>query len=146
MSMIVMACSATKRDDPGELPAIDRYDGPMWRTLRASLAELGERPLPEVWFLSARYGFHPATLPIVHYDGVLTEARARDLLRMPSSNHVAFAEEVRRHDRVLFAGGAIYRDTMLRAAPMVRLLSETDGEGIGHHRAQLRAWIARTCA
>lgn len=143
--LIVMACSATKRDDPGELPAIDRYDGPMWRTLRAALAE----PIthqPEVWFLSARYGFHPATLPIVNYDGVLSEARARDLLRMPSSNHAAFAEEVAGHDRVLFAGGFLYRDTMRRAAPRIRLLSETDGEGIGHHRSQLRAWIARVCA
>lgn len=143
--LIAMACSATKRPDPGELPAIDRYDGPMWRTLRAALGELPESARPEVWFLSARYGFHPATLPIVNYDGVLSEARARDLLRMPSSNHMAFAQTVANHHRVLFAGGALYRDTMRSACPRISLLSETDGGGIGEHRAQLRAWIARVC-
>lgn len=144
--LIVMACSATKRDDPGELPAIDRYDGPMWRTLRAALAELPDDRRPEVWFLSARYGFHPASLPIVNYDGVLSEARARDLLRMPSSNHAGFAEEFRRHDRVLFAGGLLYRATMGRATGGFRhQVDQTDGEGIGHHRAKLRAWIAKHC-
>lgn len=146
--LIAMACSGTKRPDAGELPAIDRYDGPMWRTLRAALAELPESARPEVWFLSARYGFHPATLPIVNYDGVLSEARARDLLRMPSSNFNTFAMAVAQHPQALFAGGLLYRDTMRRAAgPTPAAITETDSsEGIGAHRAQLRAWIARTCA
>lgn len=148
--LIALACSSTKRGDPGELPAIERYDGPMWRTLRAALAELPESARPEVWFLSARYGFHPATLPIVNYDGVLSEARARDLLRIPSSNHAAFGTAAYRAGRVLLAGGALYRDTMRRAIlPGVRrgmVINETDGEGIGHHRSQLRAWITEHCA
>jgi hypothetical protein len=144
--LIVMACSATKRTDPGELPAINRYDGPMWRTLRTALADLPDDRRPEVWFLSARYGFHPATLPIVNYEALLTEARARDLLRIPSSNHVAFAEEVRRHRHVLFAGGQLYRDTMQKAVALVPVVpEETDGGGIGTHRAQLRAWMTQHC-
>ena len=40
-ALIVMACSSTKRPGEEAMPAIDRYDGPMWRTLRAALAELG---------------------------------------------------------------------------------------------------------
>ena len=32
----VLACSATKRPDVGRIPARDRYDGPLWRSLRAT--------------------------------------------------------------------------------------------------------------
>jgi hypothetical protein len=34
--LLVLACSATKRPDPGRIPARLRYDGPLWRTLRAT--------------------------------------------------------------------------------------------------------------
>lgn len=34
--LLILACSATKRDDPTYMPAIERYDGPLWRTLRAA--------------------------------------------------------------------------------------------------------------
>ena len=33
--LLVLACSATKRPDAGYIPARERYDGPLWRTLRA---------------------------------------------------------------------------------------------------------------
>ena len=114
-ALIVMACSSTKRPGEEAMPAIDRYDGPMWRTLRAALADLGEDCRPEIWFLSARYGFHPADMPIADYEQRMTPSRAAELLRLPTSNHAAFAEAARGADRILLAGGAIYRDAMRRA-------------------------------
>src|SRR3546814_1674129 len=33
--LLILACSATKRSRPGWIPAVDRYDGPLWQTLRA---------------------------------------------------------------------------------------------------------------
>src|SRR3546814_7213550 len=32
--LLILACSATKRQDDGYMPAIDRYDGPLWQTVR----------------------------------------------------------------------------------------------------------------
>lgn len=32
----LLACSATKRPDPGRIPARERYDGPLWRILRVT--------------------------------------------------------------------------------------------------------------
>ena len=37
--LLVLGCSQTKRDSVGELPAIDRYDGPSYRVLRGYLRE-----------------------------------------------------------------------------------------------------------
>lgn len=139
--LIVMACSSTKRPGDEAMPAINRYDGPMWRTLRAALAELGDDRRPTVWFLSARYGFHPADMPIADYEQRMTPSRAAELLRLPTSNHAAFAEVARGAEKILLAGGAIYRDAMRRAIGQHRNIAETDGGGIGIHRQQLRRWL-----
>jgi hypothetical protein len=32
--LLVLACSGTKRPDPGHMPAFDRYNGPLWQMLR----------------------------------------------------------------------------------------------------------------
>jgi hypothetical protein len=104
------------------------------------------RPKVDVWFLSARYGFHPVSLPIPDYDQMMTEARACELLRLPSSNRAAFGEVVDKAPRVMFAGGMVYRETMHRACICKPVeLAETDSPGIGYHRAQLRAWLFDIC-
>jgi hypothetical protein len=59
--LLIMACSATKRHDAGDMPAIDRYIGPLWQTLR-SVDPTGK--LAKVAFLSAKFGFRRASTPI----------------------------------------------------------------------------------
>lgn len=71
--LLILACSATKRPDPGRIPARDRYDGPLWRTLRANDPN---GVLAKVGFLSARFGFRGASTPIEHYDARLTRELA----------------------------------------------------------------------
>jgi len=153
VKLVVMGCSATKREDAGTMPAIDRYDGPMWRTLRARLAELpaardaiasGELLIT---VLSARHGFIPADVQIENYDCRMTEARAADICRDPSYDHHQMAIRFAAAQDVLFAGGQMYRDAMWKAsnASLARIMdvTETDGAGIGVHRAQIGAWFQR---
>ena len=70
MKLIVMKCSATKRADAGSMPAIDRYDGPMWQTLRARLAGLPAARAAMasgdllITALSTRHGFIRADIAI----------------------------------------------------------------------------------
>ncbi|WP_080921715.1 hypothetical protein [Manganibacter manganicus] len=66
--LLILACAATKRHDPGLIPAYIRYDGPIWRTLRATDPD-GTRA--RVAFLSAHYGFRDAATPIADYDARL---------------------------------------------------------------------------
>src|SRR3546814_3872398 len=73
--LLILACSATKRRDPGWMPAIDRYDGPIRQTLRVVNPD---RRLTRVAVLSARYGFRDATAPVEDYDTRLTRDRSEE--------------------------------------------------------------------
>jgi hypothetical protein len=137
MKLICLACSATKSKAGGMMPAFERYDGPMWRTLRAALHETDA--IPHVWFLSARYGFQLATMKIPDYEHRITSWPAR------ITNEDGFERAVLAADAVLLAGGALYRDAMARTLGAIDYVTETDGKGIGFQRAQLRAWIEEHC-
>jgi hypothetical protein len=79
-ALLILACSATKRDDPGLLPAIKRYDGPAWRVLRKALRERPGLDLRvSVWSLSAEFGLIYGYRQIAWYDRKMTVARALEL-------------------------------------------------------------------
>lgn len=67
--LLILACSATKRAEPDYIPAIDRYDGPLWQTLRRADPDGSKASAA---FLSARYGFRDAHTPIEAYDARMT--------------------------------------------------------------------------
>ena len=70
--LLILACSATKAVGEG-LTAGDRYQGPLWQTLRVADPD-GSRAF--VCFLSARFGLGDARDLLPHYDRVLTDADA----------------------------------------------------------------------
>ncbi len=59
------------------MPALDRYDGPLWRTLRAADPD-GRRA--KVAFLSALYGFRAASTAIDFYNKRLTPDLAERMI------------------------------------------------------------------
>lgn len=66
--LLILACSQRKKGGPEYMPAIDRYDGPLWQTLRTTA-------LPDnlaVMFVSAKYGLCAARTPIDDYNVKLT--------------------------------------------------------------------------
>lgn len=67
--LLILACSATKRDGQTYMPAIERYDGPLWRTLRTVDPD---GKLAKIAFLSAHFGFRSADTPIEMYDSRMT--------------------------------------------------------------------------
>ncbi|MBO9724342.1 MAG: hypothetical protein J7530_08205 [Novosphingobium sp.] len=155
MKFIIMSCSHTKRTDPAPMPALQRYDGPMWRTLRAlldrhpaaaraydsgrSTAEL------QIWVLSGLYGFIPTHCEVPNYEQRLTERQFAKMERDPSYEFQRIASFVDDAEAVLFAGSEFYRDGMWRASggkiQHLNKITETNGRGIGEHRAQLGQWI-----
>lgn len=153
MKLIIMACSETKRTEEREMPALERYDGPMWRTLRAQLirqpaaaAALRNGDLA-IWALSARYGFVDAIATCLpNYDRKMTAQLMAKMERDPSYDFQRIAGFVDTADAVLFAGGELYRNAMWKASgarlSMIMKIDETDGAGIGEHRAQLGQWFA----
>ena len=70
--LLILACSATKAEGEG-LVARDRYQGPLWQTLRAADPD-GVRAF--ACFVSGRFGLGDARDLLPHYDRVLTDADA----------------------------------------------------------------------
>jgi hypothetical protein len=138
--LLVLACSARKRADPGLLPAVDRYDGPGFRVLRKYLADAADPP--DVLILSARYGLIPADREIPDDDQKLTpddaDALRPDVLR--ALGHAladgAFAE-------VALCLGRDYRRAVAGHAEVVpagvAVLQITGGQGT--RLRKLRAWL-----
>lgn len=151
MKMIVMSCSATKRSDEADLRAIDRYDGPMWKTLRARLAELPRAQAAlesgelSIVVLSAQFGFMNWADMIPNYERLMTKARADEVATWGSCEPFKVRDGVHDCEAILFAGGELYRSAMWKASKSTAAdrakISETDGAGVGHHRAELSAWL-----
>lgn len=74
---VVLACSKRKCTERNPLPAIERYDGPMFWLLRRYL--LRSQDHPRVYVLSAEYGLIEGGQLIPYYDCRMTPKRARAL-------------------------------------------------------------------
>ena len=138
--LLLLSCSATKRPDPGLLPARDRYDGPVYRVVRANRAGLDLA----IWIVSAEFGFISEEHPLPLYDRRMTKARAREL-----ENGVSAAlDELLHQERFasLFINlGKDYAFTLCSSVllPQMRadnLVTEAHG-GIGLRLRQTKLWL-----
>lgn len=76
--LLILACSATKRTDIAEAPALDIYNGPNFKVLRKYLNEKGWPPGFAIKIISAEYGIIDATKIIKPYNLRLNKERARE--------------------------------------------------------------------
>lgn len=166
--LLILACSATKRRDPGWVPAYERYDGPLWQTWRTVDPD---RRLARVGFLSTRYGFRAVDSPIEDYDARLTPDLAERMIaggmttrwpRPPSPNkpdnygshpgcEIASlaCHGARPFTDIALVGGGLYLQVMraflggfreMRCITPDARITEINA-GIGIMRARLRAWL-----
>jgi len=78
--LLILACSQKKRNSPGLLPAIERYDGPSFRLLRRFQRECPYRSDEvNIYILSAKFGLISARTDIPLYDQYMTPRRALEL-------------------------------------------------------------------
>jgi uncharacterized protein DUF6884 len=77
-SLLIVSCSQRKRSDPDFLPALERYDGPIFRVLRRYLKEQSLASL-DIFILSAKFGLISANQPIPNYDQRITLLRVQEL-------------------------------------------------------------------
>ena len=77
---LILSCTQAKRDGDGPLPALERYDGPMFRVVRRFLADADPALRDvDVYVLSALYGLIAADQHVADYDQRMTPARAAEL-------------------------------------------------------------------
>lgn len=168
--LLILACSATKRADAGDMPAIQRYDGPLWQTLRVVDPDCVKA---KVAFLSARLGFRAADAPIELYDARMTGEIAAAMKAgglgtrwprpktqrrvMPSGEHpgmhIGSLSENGRNPfvDVALVGGHLYLDVMRHFLGLFRerghvtadaCITEINGP-IGQMRRELRMWLEK---
>jgi hypothetical protein len=139
MRLLILSCSATKRTDPGLLPALARYDGPAYRVLRKALRELAQDVHPLVAILSAEFGLIDSDTPIPWYDR-----------RMDATRAAALAPLVKRKLQALLAAGPTdvfihlgrdYLPTLGTVPPGPWHICYAQG-GIGERLGQLRRWLS----
>lgn len=72
-SLVILSCSRRKKRTSRPIPAIDRYDGPLFQVLRKHIRERPEVP-PATYILSGRFGLIDANFPTPRYSHQLTAA------------------------------------------------------------------------
>jgi hypothetical protein len=143
MRLLILACSATKRRDAGLLPAINRYDGPSYRTLRRFLAEHPEkRDALAVLILSAEFGLICGDTPIPNYDRRMDAARALEL--RASVTAVLQGQLDRQHYGATFVSlGCDYTPALVITDDVRSRLGNLTvaSGGIGARLGQFRRWL-----
>ncbi len=132
-SLLILSCSQRKRDDPAELPAIERYDGPTFRTLRKARREGYWPHNLEVLILSAEFGLIEAETPIPWYDRLMDRKRAIEL-RPPVSQALAGRLE---GCRIFVHLGSIYRLALPDLPPETIYATGAPGQ----RAAQIKTWL-----
>lgn len=135
--LLILACSQRKRSEVGRLTAIERYDGPAFRVVRR-FVKIGGAPLPDIYVLSAQFGFIPGTALIPMYDRRMSSSRAGELAELVEAQMSNLYLEC--YDHTFVHAGTDYR----RILPTSRLLSQqlTFANGSpGTQLAQLKAWL-----
>lgn len=146
-SLLIISCSQRKIESPGPLAAINRYDGPAYRTLR-KLEREGRFPENlDVVIISAKYGLLHYEQPIENYDQCMTPKRAVELRPKIQADLEHLIWDARGY---LFSRGA-YDEVFINLSKVYMStlqgfhwgLIETDeaSGGIGQKTSQMKAWI-----
>ena len=138
--LLLIGCSQRKVSTPGMLPALERYDGPTYRTLRKS-RDYGCTPNIHILIISAKHGRIGCQKPIETYDQCMTPARAAELHRPIQSRLKACLAAVH-YDEVFINLGKTYMKTLEGFHWELLLILEASG-GIGQKTAQMKAWLQR---
>lgn len=148
-NLLIISCSQCKVSTPGVLPAIDRYDGPTYRTLRKFCPD-GLPPLDlDVVIISAKYGFLRSKQLIENYDRRMTAKRADELRPKVQARLKELIQDksecpfsLGAYDQVFINLGKTYMRTLEGFHWGLLSTLEASG-GIGQKTSQMKAWLER---
>lgn len=144
--LLVLSCSQRKHPSREQLPAIERYNGPLFFVLRRFLRECpSQARLLDVLILSAEYGLIPGDFSTAFYDRKMRISR---LVELESQITKVFSD-IRRENylSVFFVLGKTY----LRAFGEMRDIAPLNSKSkqivaygpMGKKQTQLRDWLWR---
>lgn len=145
--LLIVGCSARKRRMGRQLPAIELYDGPMFRMLRRARRRRGGGGDADILILSAKHGLLTPESLVGWYDESMTDERAGEqaarnerLLSLVSSHHGYRAALVCLGARYLPALGDVHQ--ALRPGAVVSVRRGRIGEQVSAARKWLTGGAA----
>ena len=145
-SLLIIGCSQRKIQSSGEIPAMDRYDGPTYRCLRKFRDTFGFPDNLRILILSAKYNLIFPETHIADYDMEMTRQHAKDiavdvqcdLIRCLIFYDMAYGGT----DQVFINLGKNYMRTLEGFNWGTISTMEASG-GIGLKTQQMKAWLER---
>ncbi len=140
---VLLSCTERKRTDSNLLPAIERYDGPLFRVLRRFLRNHPDiREELNIIILSAKFGLIDANKPIPWYELQMTSAKA-DEMRSQVLAHLKSHFEYNNHKELFVALGAMYFRVIdgfkSIIPPTTKIIRSTGPQGI--KAQELKRWL-----
>ena len=145
-NLLIIGCSQRKIESDEYLAAIDRYDGPAYRTLRKMRDNGTEPQNVDVFILSAKHGLIPCQKPIDDYDMCMTPKRA-DAMRLRVQNKLKSFMLTKRggYDQVFINLGKNYM-RVLEGFNWGTISTMEASGGIGQKTQQMKVWLERLAA
>ena len=140
--LLILSCSQRKHTSHEPLPAIERYNGPLFYVLRRFLRECPPQAnLLDVHIISAAYGLIPRDFPTQWYDQKMDMSRAVEL--QPQVNTTFSDILCDNYTSIRFVMGKTYLkafETVLELIPIHTESTVAHGR-IGEKQARLKEWL-----
>ena len=134
-TLLILGCSDSKRETPGRLPAVELYDGPMYRVFRKFLREYEWPHNLSVSVLSAEHALFGAIKEIEPYDKRMVKATAT---AMSASCGEVLHQWTSQHSNGYFSLGRAYLPAVERHLPSSYI--HLDGK-IGERQSKLKKFL-----
>lgn len=142
-NLLIISCSQRKIESPETLAALDRYDGPTYRSLRKARREGRVPKNLDVVIISAKYGLLTCQQPVDTYNQKMTTQRAAELeFEVQSKLRSFMRAKPGGYDEVFINLGSVYRQTLEGFHWGLTRTLEASG-GIGLRTLQMKAWVMR---
>ena len=135
--LLVLSCSDTKCPDVGDMEAVDRYLGPVFKSLKA----MGTPADVDVAIMSAKHGLIRADTPIKNYDERMSPKKA-EMFKQDAGQMSRIKNTLDGYDNVIVQGGKDYKDVIRAAAGDIKITEIAGGRGIGDQRKAVKQAIA----
>lgn len=140
--LLILSCSQRKNTSQEQLPAIERYSGPLFFVLRRFLRECpSEAEQLDVYILSASYGLIPADFQTEFYDQKMNVARVVELQHQIKTTFSGILRK--NYTSICFVLGKTYQKAFEDLQYMIPVLTRsvfTHGV-IGKRQTQLKRWL-----
>ena len=139
--LLILGCSQAKRKDEGLLPALARYDGPMYQSLRKFLRHNQWPPSVSIAVLSAKHGLFGILKGIEDYDARMDPSAATSIAPKCLRTLEKWAGY---HDTFHLSVGKDYLPAVQPAIQKLKVSTVVYSGPIGEKRSQVTSFLNGT--